>query len=48
MALFPAMRRVVVPVAPHTPLFELAAPCAVFGLDRPDIAKAALGRDLRK
>jgi hypothetical protein len=27
MAMFPAMHRVVVPVAPHTPLFELAVPC---------------------
>jgi hypothetical protein len=34
MAMFPAMHRVGVPVAPHTPLFELAVPCAVFGLDR--------------
>jgi hypothetical protein len=48
MAMFPAMHRVVVPVAPQTPLFELAVPCAVFGLDRSDIVQAALGPDLRK
>jgi hypothetical protein len=34
-----AMHRVVVPVAPHAPLFELALPCEVFGLDRSDIVK---------
>jgi hypothetical protein len=34
MAMFPAMHRVVVPVAPHAPLFELAVPCEVFGLER--------------
>jgi AraC family transcriptional activator FtrA len=29
--------RVVVPVPPGTPLFELAVPCEVFGLDRSDV-----------
>lgn len=32
------MHRVVVPVSPGTPLFELAVPCEVFGIDRTDIA----------
>jgi hypothetical protein len=43
MAIVPAMHRVVVPVAPHTPLFELAVPCAVFGLDRSDIVQDCYG-----
>jgi transcriptional regulator GlxA family with amidase domain len=29
--------RVVVPVPPDTPLFELAVPCEVFGIDRSDV-----------
>jgi len=48
LAIVPAMHRVVVPVAPHTPLLELAVPCAAFGLDRSDIVQAALRPDLRK
>lgn len=33
------MHSVVVPVAPHGPLFELVLPSEVFGLDRSDIVK---------
>ena len=34
------MHRVVVPVPAATPLFELAVPCEVFGIDRSDLVPA--------